>query len=86
MAKPAEGKLIVATYRKAWHHYEILEEFEAGLCLKGAEVKSLREGKVAMDGSFARVEGEELFLHNLHIQPYKNNTVEEIPPPALGRC
>jgi SsrA-binding protein len=80
MKNNTEGKLIVATYRKAWHHYEILEEFEAGLSLKGPEVKSLREGKVSMDGSFARVEGEELFLHNLHIPPYKNNTIEDIPP------
>jgi len=81
MAKPpSEGKLIVATYRKALHHYEIFEEMEAGLCLKGPEVKSLRDGKVSMDGSFARVEGTEVFLHNLHIPPYKNNTVEDIPP------
>jgi len=80
MTKPSGGKLVVSTYRKAWHHYEILEKFGAGICLKGPEVKSLREGKASMDGSFARVEGEEILLHHLHIPPYKNNTVEEIPP------
>ena len=81
MAKPpSEGKLVVASYRKAWHHYEIFEEFEAGICLKGPEVKSLREGKASMEGSFARVEGVEVFLHNLHIPPYRHNTLEDIPP------
>jgi SsrA-binding protein len=81
MAKPpADGKLVVASYRKAFHHYEILEELEAGLSLMGPEVKSLREGKASMDGSFARVEGREVFLHNLYLPPYKQNTSEEIPP------
>lgn len=75
-----EGKLVVASNRKAWHHYEILEEYEAGLELKGPEVKSLRGGKVSLEGSFARVEGEEAFLHHLHIPAYRNNTIEEIPP------
>ena len=74
------GKLVVASNRKAWHHYEILEEYEAGLCLNGPEVKSLRDGKVSLEGSFARVEGEEAYLHNLHIAPYIHNTLQQISP------
>ena len=76
MAKPAkdEGRKLVATNRKAHHHYHILESFEAGLVLKGPEVKSVREGQVTLDHSFARVEKDELHLHNLYIAPYKLNT------------
>ena len=74
------GKLVVGTYRKALFHYAILEEFEAGLSLLGAEVKSLRQGKVTMDGSFARADGAEIYLYNLHIPAYVNNTVEPLDP------
>ncbi|MFA6093555.1 MAG: SsrA-binding protein SmpB [Elusimicrobiota bacterium] len=77
--KAADEKLSVASNRKARMHYEIFETFEAGLSLKGPEVKSLRAGQVSFEGSFARVEDGELRLHNLHIAPYANNTVEDIP-------
>lgn len=66
-----EGKKVVATNRKARHEYEILDTFEAGLVLKGPEVKSLREGKVGFQDAFARVEGGEVWLHSLHISPYE---------------
>jgi len=62
---------VVATNRKARHEYEILDTFEAGLVLKGPEVKSLREGKVGFQDAFARVEGGEVWLHSLHISPYE---------------
>lgn len=74
MAEPAkekDGKKIVATNRKARHDYEILETLEAGLVLKGPEVKSLRAGKVGFQDAFARVGGAEVWLHNLHISPYE---------------
>ena len=74
MAEPAkgtEGKKTVATNRKARHDYEILETMEAGLVLKGPEVKSLRAGKVAFQDAFARVAGAEVWLYNLHISPYE---------------
>ena len=61
----------VATNRKARHDYEILETLEAGLVLKGPEVKSLRAGKVGFHDAFARVTGSEVWLHNLHISPYE---------------
>jgi SsrA-binding protein len=66
-----EGKKIVATNRKARHDYEILETMEAGIVLKGPEVKSLRAGKVGFQDAFARVERAEVWLHNLHISPYE---------------
>jgi SsrA-binding protein len=66
-----EGKKVVATNRKARHEYEILDTFEAGLVLKGPEVKSLRDGKVGFQDAFARVEGGEVWLHSLHISPYE---------------
>jgi SsrA-binding protein len=67
----SDGKKIVATNRKARHDYEILETMEAGIVLKGPEVKSLRAGKVGFQDAFATVRGAELWLHNLHISPYE---------------
>ena len=57
--------------RKARHDYEILETFEAGLALKGSEVKSIRAGQVDFTGAFARFLEGELFLENLYIAPYE---------------
>ncbi|MCX5794491.1 MAG: SsrA-binding protein SmpB [Elusimicrobia bacterium] len=72
--KEAEAKQTVATNRKARHFYEVLEVFEAGLCLTGPEVKSLRDGRASLDGCFGRHEGRELFLFNFYIPPYRFNT------------
>lgn len=66
-----DGRKVVARNRKARHEFEILETVEAGLVLKGPEVKSLREGKVAFPDAFAMVEGGEVWLYNLHISPYE---------------
>ncbi len=65
------GRRVVATNRKARHEYDVLETFEAGLVLKGPEVKSLRAGKVGLRDAFARIEGREAWLHNLYIGPYE---------------
>ena len=65
------GKKIVATNRKARHEYEILDTYEAGLVLKGPEVKSLREGKVGFQDAYARPEGGEVWLHSFHISRYE---------------
>ena len=62
---------MVARNRKARHEFEVLETFEAGLVLKGPEVKSLREGKASFQDSFARVERGEVWLHSLHVSPYE---------------
>ncbi|MFV2006181.1 MAG: SsrA-binding protein SmpB [Longimicrobiales bacterium] len=64
------GRKIVARNRKARHEYEILETYEAGIVLRGPEVKSVRAGNIAFRDAFARLEGGEMLLYNLHISPY----------------
>ncbi len=61
----------VASNRRARHDYEILETFEAGLSLTGAEVKSLRAGHVALQDSYARIDGGEAWLVGAHVAPYE---------------
>lgn len=79
-----EGIKVVARNRKARHEYEVLDEFEAGIVLQGAEVKSLRDGKASFTDAFGRVEGGEVWLHNLHIAPYENASVDA-PDPVRTR-
>lgn len=62
---------IIVNNRKAHHDYHIIESLEAGIALKGTEVKSLRLGKVNIRDSFAVITGGEVFLHGLHISPYE---------------
>jgi len=62
----------IAENRKAFHDYHLLESFEAGIVLLGTEVKSIREGRVNLRDSFARVEGGEVFLYNVNISPYSH--------------
>ena len=63
---------VVATNRKAFHDYAIEDKFEAGIVLKGTEVKSLRDGKVHLRDSYATVDHDEVFLHHCHISPYSH--------------
>jgi SsrA-binding protein len=60
----------IAKNHKAYRDYEILEKLEAGIELKGSEVKSLRMGRINLNDSFARIDGGQLILYNLHISPY----------------
>ena len=62
----------IAENRKAFHDFHLLETFEAGLVLLGTEVKAIREGRVNLRDSFARVEGSEVFIYNVHISPYSH--------------
>ena len=66
-----DTRKVVARNRKARHEYEILDTFEAGLALKGPEVKSLRDGKASFQDAYAMVERGEVWLHSLHISPYE---------------
>jgi SsrA-binding protein len=61
----------VVVNRRARHEYHILERIEAGIVLKGTEVKSVREGKVQLGDAYASVEGGEVFLLQMHISPYE---------------
>ncbi|MEZ4195421.1 MAG: SsrA-binding protein SmpB [Candidatus Paceibacterota bacterium] len=57
--------------KKAYFDYEILEEFEAGVVLSGAEVKSVRAGKATLNGAYVIIRGEEAYLVNASISPYQ---------------
>ncbi len=70
MQKSKDQIKVIATNRKAYHLYHIVDIYEAGIVLVGTEVKSLREGKVSFKDSYATVEKGEVLLHNLHISPY----------------
>ncbi len=65
---------VVATNRKAKHNYNLLETYEAGIELKGTEVKSLRTKGCSIDDAFARVEGKEVFIYNMHIPEFEKSS------------
>ena len=67
----------ITTNRKAFRDYSILEKFEAGVELKGSEVKSLRAGFVSMQGAFARIQNGDLYLFDCAIQPYERASHEQ---------
>lgn len=69
-ARPQENSSALATNRKARHQYHILDSWEAGLALTGGEVKSCRAGQASLAEAYAAFDGGELFLYDLHIQPY----------------
>ncbi|MDK1019410.1 MAG: SsrA-binding protein SmpB [Actinomycetota bacterium] len=64
------SRKVVATNRKARYNYEILDTFEAGMVLRGSEVKSLRAGQVQLKDSYASIRGGEVWLESVHIAPY----------------
>lgn len=67
-----QAERVIAENRKAYHDYHLLDTFEAGLALVGTEVKAIREGRVNLRDSFARVEGGEVYVHNVHIGAYSS--------------
>ena len=71
MASTKEKVKIVCDNRKARHEYNFLEVFEAGIELKGTEVKSLRAGKGNLQDAYAKIEDGQMILYNMHISPYK---------------
>lgn len=71
---------VIARNKKARHDYHIEETYEAGIILKGTEIKSIREGKVNLKDSFALVEDGEVFLYNMHISPYSHGNRENHDP------
>ena len=83
MADKSERELAkenIAENRKAFHDFHLLETFEAGLVLLGTEVKAIREGRVNLRDSFARVEAGEVFLYNVNISPYSHRGYAEHEP------
>ena len=70
-AAPRRAAGDIATNRQARFRYELLETWEVGIALQGSEVKSVRDGKVALKDSYALVRDGEVWLHNVHIAPYQ---------------
>lgn len=69
-----EGNLI-AQNRKARHDYSIIDTVEAGIVLKGTEIKAIRQRRVNLKDGFARVKDGEIFLMNVHISPYEQGNI-----------
>ncbi len=76
---------IIATNRKAYRDYAILESVECGIELKGSEVKSLRQGKINLNDSFARIEDNQIILYNTHISPYAEASYLNVEPTRLRK-
>jgi SsrA-binding protein len=70
----------VASNRQASHRFNLLDRFEAGMVLTGTEVKSLREGKAQLKDAYATVDDGEVWLHHVHIPPYKPAARDNHPP------
>lgn len=66
---------MIANNKKAYHDYEIIEKYEAGIALAGTEVKSLRMGKCSIKEAFIRVENREMIIYGMHISPYEKGNL-----------
>ncbi len=76
---PKNSKRILLKNKKAYHDYTILETFEAGIVLRGTEVKSLRAQKAQMQDSYAYIKGNEVFLSGLLIEKYSHGNIHNHP-------
>ena len=65
-----KGTKVVASNRRARHDYDVVETFECGIVLSGSEVKSIRDGKIQLKDSYARVQDGQVWLHGVHVSPY----------------
>jgi len=79
-----ESVLVVCTNRKAYHDYFVEDTYEAGLELLGAEVKSIRQKELSLEGSYVRVENGIATVYHMHVKPYSFNTLTE-PDPTRPR-
>jgi len=81
-----DGKKIIARNKKAFHDFFIVEQIEAGLVLTGSEVKSLRDGKVVIEESYARIDNGEVRLIGMSIPTYANAGYAQHVPDRPRRC
>lgn len=84
--KAAKPEVLVGENRKARFQYEILDTFEAGLVLRGTEVKVLRQGKISLDEAYARVDGGELWLIGANIPEYSHGNLQNHDPKRKRKC
>ena len=80
MAEKQPGEKTIASNKKAYHEYFILDKLEAGISLLGTEVKAIREGRLNLKDSYALVKDGEVWLYNCHISPYSHGTRENHEP------
>ena len=85
MAGNEENIKIITTNRKAYHNYIIMEKYEAGIELVGSEVKSIRQGRVSIQESYAAVEDGEIWVHSMRINPYEQASFEKHDPDRKKR-
>ncbi len=86
MSKTSDGAIkIITENRKARHDYAILDKFEAGLELRGSEVKSLRDGSCQLKDSYVVFRNGQMYLQNAHIGVYKASSYNNHPPERLRR-
>ena len=78
--KRDQGEKLLATNRKAFHEYFILDKLEAGIALLGTEVKSIREARINLKESYAAIKEGEAYLFNCHISPYSHGNRENHDP------
>lgn len=84
-SRPADGTTVIATNRQARRDFEILDSWEAGMVLRGSEVKSLRESKVTLADSYARLVDNEVWVFGLHITAYSHAAPYLAPDPLRER-
>jgi SsrA-binding protein len=84
-ADPATD-VLVGENKKARYRYEVLDTFEAGLALRGTEVKVLRQGKISLDESYLRVERGELWLIGANIPEYSHGNTQNHAPTRKRKC
>ena len=80
MPKAETGEKLIASNKKAYHDYFVLQKFEAGIALTGTEVKSLRDGKANLKDSYVNFEKGEAYLYSAHISPYTHGNRENHEP------
>jgi SsrA-binding protein len=80
MEKTTSGEKLVASNKKAFHDYFVLEKLEAGIALLGTEVKSIREGRINLKESYAAIKDGEPVLMNCHISPYSHGNRQNHDP------
>lgn len=76
---------VIATNRRARHDYDIQDTYEAGIVLRGVEVKSLRQGRASIAEAYARVSGGEVWLEGMHIPPYSHDSSKDEYDPVRSR-
>ena len=80
-----KGTNTIATNRKAFHEYFILETFEAGMELLGSEIKSIRLKDCSLESAFVRMDKNQAYIFNMHIKPYAFNTHTLVDPTRTRR-